>query len=60
MLPVGVGALAQQLLGLPHLVVPARLDQVVDQGFADASTRDFYSAVGSIDDLMAALRADLS
>lgn len=36
------------------------IDQVVDQGFADASTRDFYSAVGSIDDLMAALRADLS
>ena len=36
------------------------VDHVIDQGFADASLKGFVSVVESVDDLMRALRADLS
>lgn len=36
------------------------VDHVIDEGFADASLRDFVSVVDTVPALMAALRADLS
>lgn len=38
----------------------ALLDHVIDQGFADASLRDFVSTYASVDELADALRAALS
>ncbi|MDE0589942.1 TIGR00730 family Rossman fold protein [Halocynthiibacter sp. C4] len=38
----------------------ALMDHIIDQGFADASLRDFIQEVGTVSDLRAALRKDLS
>lgn len=38
----------------------ALIDQVIDQGFADASLRDFYTAFDTVPEMMEALRTELS